>query len=71
MLVRGWFGRLAVLVSTEAGIFAVSFGEDLDILVTYAGDLLFGCEAKGLSEFGWNSKTAGGKLGTSLPQKLK
>ena len=42
----------------------IPFGEDVDILVTYAGDLLFGCEAKGLSEFGWNSKTAGGKLGT-------
>ena len=36
--------------------------EDLGILVNYAGDLLLGCEATGLSEFVWNSKTAGGKL---------
>ena len=38
--------------------------EDLDMLAIYAGEPLLGCEAKGLSEFGWNSKTAGGKLGT-------
>ena len=36
--------------------------EDVDKLVNYAGDLLFGFESTGLPEFVWNSKTVGGKL---------